>query len=65
MRNFVYWTTCGWTTGKRDQNLDDNILTPSICFLSTAITLHEITCTGNFPLICYTRVYTLNNELTY
>lgn len=65
MKNFVYWTTCGWITGKGEQDLDNNIPTSSICFLYTTITFHEITCIGNFPQICYTKVCALNNELTY
>jgi len=65
MRNFVYWTTCRWIADEVDQNPDNNISTPGICFLSTAATLHEITCIGNFPQICYRKVHTLNNELTY
>lgn len=65
MRNFVYWTICGWITGKGDQDLGNNIPDPSICCLSTAVTLHEVTQICNFLQICYTKVYTLNNELTY
>lgn len=42
MRNFVYWTICGWITGKGDQDLG-NIPDSSICFLSTAVTLYDIT----------------------